>query len=147
MTNGGIEANGLVRSVAISATSGSPVSFLTTNTLRKAPAQIFCAVVCNSVNVARVVLTIFPSQATIYPASILQVLFTFSPSTLSLTTFRDSQYPYLTVHEHFDKWFLCAKVYRPDLITWRVVYDANPGVPSRDYVVDTCYSVLLNIVT
>ena len=146
MTNGGIEANGPVRSVAISATSGSPVSFLTTNTLQKAPAQIFCAIVCNPADVARVVLTISTSQETIYPASILQVLFTFSP-TLSLTIFRDSQHPYLAVHGHFNKWFLCAKVYRRDLITWRVVYDITPGVPSRDYSVDTCYPVLLNIVT
>lgn len=62
------------------------------------------------------------------------------------TNLHDPQLPYLAVHGHYDKWSLCAKVYRPDLITWRVVYNATAGVPSNDYSVDTCYSVLLNVV-
>ena len=56
------------------------------------------------------------------------------------------QYTYLAVHGHYDKWFLCAKVYRPDLITWTAVYNVTAGVPSYDYSVDTCYPVLLNVV-
>ena len=40
----------------------------------------------------------------------------------------------------------CAKIYRPDSITWKVVYDVGVGVPSYDYTVETCYPVLLNVV-
>ncbi|KAF9784550.1 hypothetical protein BJ322DRAFT_1064996 [Thelephora terrestris] len=108
MTNGGIEANGPGRSVAVSATGGSPVVFLTRSTPpQRVPAGIFCAVPSNDIS-------------------------------------GKHPHPYLAVHGHHDKWFLCAKVYRPDFITWRVVYDVTPGVPS--YSVDTCHSVLLNIV-
>ena len=53
---------------------------------------------------------------------------------------------YSTLTGHYDEWFLCAKVYRPDLITWRVVYNVTAGVSSNDYSVDTCHPVLLNIV-
>lgn len=60
--------------------------------------------------------------------------------------FHNLQHPYLAVHGHYDRWFLCAKIYRPDLITWRVVYDVTAGVSSYDYSVDTCYPVLLNVV-
>lgn len=56
------------------------------------------------------------------------------------------QHSYLAVHGSYDKWFLCAKVYRPDLMTWKVVYDVTAGVSSNDYSVDTCYPVLLNVV-
>ena len=59
MTNGGIEANGPVRSVATSATSGSLVLFVTTNASPEtAPAQIFCAVVCASFDVFGTLLTV-----------------------------------------------------------------------------------------
>ena len=62
------------------------------------------------------------------------------------TNLHDLQHPYLAVHGHYNLWFLCAKIYRPDLITWVVVYNVTAGVTSDDYSVDTCYSVLLNVV-
>ena len=59
MTNGGIEANGPVRSIATSATSGSLVLFVTTNASPEtAPAQIFCAVVCTLFDVPVTLLTV-----------------------------------------------------------------------------------------
>jgi len=63
MTNGGIVANGPVRSVATSATDGSLVSFITTSAPpERAPAQIFCAVVRSSFYVQRTLLTIVSLQ-------------------------------------------------------------------------------------
>ena len=75
MTNGGIEANGPGRSVAISAASGSPVLFLTTIVPpQRAPAQIFCIVVCNPFDVLKTFLTVsFSSQVMLYQATTLQV--------------------------------------------------------------------------
>ena len=70
----------------------------------------------------------------------------FPSGTSDYTNLRHLQHPYLAAHGSYNKWFLSAKVYRPDLVTWEVVYDVTAGVPSNDYSVDTCYSVLLNVV-
>ena len=72
MTDGGILANGPVRNVATSVTSGSPVLFVATNALPQiSPAQIFCAVVRSPFDVSRAPLTVVPSQATTCLVNIL----------------------------------------------------------------------------
>ena len=50
------------------------------------------------------------------------------------TNLHYARHPYLAVDGSCDKWFLCAKVCRPDLVTWEVVYNVTAGVLSNDYV-------------
>ena len=72
MTDGGIKANGPVRSVVTSANDGSPVLFLTTNaTPERDPAQIFCAVVGSLFGISGTLLIIVSSPATMYLVNIL----------------------------------------------------------------------------
>jgi len=92
-------------------------------------------------------LTIVSSRATMSLVNTLSVP-VLSPSKPPLIrTSVTLQHPYLAVHGHCGKWFLCEKIYRSDLITWKVIYNATAGVPSNDYSVDTCYPVLLNVMT
>ena len=78
--------------------------------------------------------------AATYPINIwrVTVIFPFGPP--AYTNLHHLRRPYFTVHGSRDKWFLCAKVYRPDLVTWEVIYNVTAGVRLNEY------SELLNVV-